>query len=1746
MFTRVRSYLAVIMFILAGFKIFAQPVAGFNILAPSSNCNPAVYSFINTSTGAGLTYHWNFGVFPGINSIFENPSTTYLNCGSYVVKLLVTDSTGHTDSIEQTINIRCSPNARFTTSSAIGCVPVSIGFTSTSDPGSGTIANYIWDFGDGSSGSGPNPSHTYDVTGCKNVTLIVTNTYGCESDTTINNVLCIYTPPTGDFTASVQTVCSAPGIINYQASASGGTAPYSYNWLFPGGAPNFSSAANPVIEYSASGTYSATLVVTDAHGCSDTITKSNHISIPIDSANFVLNNGLYCAPATFNVSGTSPGNPLSWHWSVSPSATLSHATSQSTSVTLPDSGSYTICLSTTYTGGCTAQQCKSVTVQSSPVAHFGVSGTLNTCVLPDVITFIDSSSGSNLTYSWSFPSGTPATSTSQFPAPVNYSVCGNYSASLTVTDGAGCKSSVTKSNFLHLACNTASFAVSPSGGCLPLTSYFNSSASTGNPVAWYWDFGDPLSGNADTSTLQNPSHTYNTAGCYTVTLTTTNALGCVSVSQIESAVCCGFKPHANFSGNPPVNCANKPFFFTDSSTNTYAYTTYVWDFHDVPPYINESNQANPEYTYYDIGTYDITLIVSNYGCADTITKDNYVQTIVPIASPKAIKNCHNPLSVTLDGTASEGAQIYQWIILGGTPDSANTAIVTATYPGPGDYNVSLYVKNDSTGCDDLESIVVHITGTGAQFTGSPLHGCAPLQSCFSVTASGVISYNWQVTDSAGTFDTTASVSSPCFKFNNAGLYNVQLIVADTFGCMDTIYKPDYVSVSKLAVNFSGAPLKGCAPMLVAFTDSSTDIDAGIAKWSWNFGDNASGASDSSHLQNPTHTYHSSGLYSVNLTITDSNGCKTNTLKSNYIQVDKPLVTFTDTSTSSCQGVLTCFTTTTHNAPLSYYWSFGDGDTSSIANTCHLYTAADTFNISLVVTDSLGCTDTVGTTNLLNALITHPDFVASDTASTCPPLLVSFTNLSTGVDSTTKWQWQFGDGQISSLENPFHIYTTAGLFSVTLIISTSSGCKDTLTYIDYIDISGPSAYVSKPPVSGCVPDYTCMSVVSNSTNSYTWNLGDGTVLPGTDSICYTYIRTGTFYPELILNDGIGCIFSLPLGEVDVIGTVADFLVDTNVFCQQETVQFTDSSYGTAAAQSWSWNFGDVASGHNNFSTEQNPSHFFLSPGSYLVKENIVSTDGCVDSTNKIIIIHPSPLVSIISESTSCSSDSVRFTGVVTSPASINNVVWNFGDSVSGASNISNLQNPAHDYQVAGTYQINFSVTDSNGCTAQSNTAVTIHQTPKSLFSAFDTCITLQPIIFINNSQYADNYLWSFGDGSSASQPDPDHTYADTGVYQVRLITANSFCSDTFSIPVQIFSVPVAAFSLSATALCGPNANFDIVNHSTNATSYAWNFGDSIFSNLANPVAAYHSSGHYNILLVATNTGGCVDTAEQAITVYPTPNIEALGIEPAEGCQPLPVSFNVQASNAAVYTWNFGAGAGAVSSSSASINYTYADTGTYTVTLTATSINNCSDTLVLPDTIKIHVMPVAAFDTVINSSGYPYNGTVSFINRSKNANNYLWYFGDGTTSTDTNPTYEYARIDSYSVLLIASTQYGCVDTAVAQIYVIKKALYAPNALQPEFKGTENLVKVWKPVGIGLRSYRAQIFDKWGELMWESDSLSETEPVDAWDGTYLGKPCEEDVYVWKINAVFLDGTVWEGMNYKPDEGGGTKNIGSVTLIR
>ena len=1508
-------FLAALLSLFVSFQASAQVTASFSANLPSPACNPAVVSFTNTSTGAApLSYQWNFGVYSGTNSIFTNPSTTYLSCGTFTVSLIVTDNNGVSDTTTQDITINCSPTADFSVSSNTGCAPFDVVYNDNSVPGSGTIQTITWDFGDGYLGNGDGVTHTYTVIGCNTVTQIVTNSFGCTADTTIGSLICVAQQPTLTVSSPNATSCAAPFTTTFDANISGGVGPFIYDWTFQNGTPATDSSTNPSVEFSAAGSYDVSLTVTDVNGCTATATANNYVNVAANTIDISANAFEGCAPFQFDFTGVTNNTPQSYSWSVTETGQTSSG--QNASFTFNTPGTYTICLDVDFSGGCTAQKCTTVVVHAPPTAAFAVSGNAPTCIRPSQLTFTNNSTGDTLSYSWSFPGGSPASSTDSIPPIVTYVSCATFSASLIVTDINGCTASDAQNNMFTITCPVADFNVDITGGCIPLTVSFSDS-SVGSPVQWEWDFGDGSTGSGS-----NPSHTFTTEGCFTISLITTSAEGCKDTVTYTDLVCAGTPPDVAFTSNPPVACADEPISFTNNSTNIFPYTTYSWDFVGVPPYDEMSTLMNPTYIYNDTGWFDVTLIASNYGCNDTLTIDNMEHILPPVAIIQLSRTCAQPLVITLDGTQSLGADTYTWVIPGGNPSTATTPTVTVTYTTSGNYSASLYVTNDTTGCDNQATINIPVRDVEAEFTGSPLQGCATLNSCMTNQSLDAVSYQWLVTNNAtGATVTTSTQTNPCFSLSNAGVYDVRLIATDMFGCRDTILKPAYITVWRPTAGFYGTPLTGCTPLFVQFTDTSFATTSTIVSWSWNFGDPASGVNNTSTLQNPTHTYNNPGFYNVSLTVTDNHGCTRSLTKSNYVHAVQPNADFVLNNTSVCSGAITCLTNASSGSSLTYAWDFGNGVTSTSSAPCVTYTDTGWYDVTLVVTDSYGCTDTTVKQNYIDVTFPEASFIADTTNSTCPPLIVTFQNTSFGGVS---YQWQFGDNSVSSATSPTHIYNQAGSYDVTLIVTNAAGCVDTLVLQDYIVIGGPQATVAAPITSGCAPLQTCFQAFSSTTISYTWNFGDGTVTTGADTICYTYTQPGTFNPELIVDDGLGCIYALPIGQINVGGAMASFIIPSNDLCGPGSITFQDQSTSPFGITSHAWNFGDPASGAQNTSTSTNPTHYFANAGQYIVSLTVTSADGCVSTSQDTVNILDLPLAAFASNDTIvCLPAQIQFTDSSYSAAGIAQWSWDFNDG-----NTSNQQNPLHDYLAAGTYNVTLTVIDSNGCSDNTTLALTVNP-PVTIDAGPDQALCIGGDSVQLAAVGAASFAWSPATGLSATNI--SNPFAAPAVTTTYTLYSASFsgCDGTDTVVVTVNTPPqidtVEAYG-EVCALSNGQA-WATVNGGSFPYTYLWSNGstDSLVTNLT-------GNSIYNVTV--TDAGGCSTSSLVFVDAVGPPFISQTVVNETCGNANGSISVTVPVGMPPfTYLWNTGATDDFLTNLSA---------GSYSVTVTDGM--NCTSSIV----------------------------------------------------------------------------------------------------------------------------------------------------------------------------------------------------------
>jgi hypothetical protein len=223
------------------------------------------------------------------------------------------------------------------------------------------------------------------------------------------------------------------------------------------------------------------------------------------------------------------------------------------------------------------------------------------------------------------------------------------------------------------------------------------------------------------------------------------------------------------------------------------------------------------------------------------------------------------------------------------------------------------------------------------------------------------------------------------------------------------------------------------------------------------------------------------------------------------------------------------------------------------------------------------------------------------------------------------------------------------------------------------------------------------------------------------------------------------------------------------------------------------------------------------------------------------------------------------------------------------------------------------------------------------------------------------------------------------------------------------------------------------------------------------------------------------------------------------------------------------------------FVFDSTGNYTVMLAVADTNGCADTIT--QQVKVDPSPSSAFDFTDNVDEI--QGQLQFTNGSTGGTEYYWDFGNGETSYRESPLITYQEDGTYQIMLVTVSGKGCQDTAFSTYEMIFKGLYVPNAFAPG--GSVQSTRLWKPVGVNLAQYLAEVYDSHGAKLWSSSMLdNKGTPVEGWDGSFNEKPCQQDVYVWKITAVFRDGSVWYNKDVGEHKGLTEPVWGTVTLIK
>ncbi len=463
----------------------------------------------------------------------------------------------------------------------------------------------------------------------------------------------------------------------------------------------------------------------------------------------------------------------------------------------------------------------------------------------------------------------------------------------------------------------------------------------------------------------------------------------------------------------------------------------------------------------------------------------------------------------------------------------------------------------------------------------------------------------------------------------------------------------------------------------------------------------------------------------------------------------------------------------------------------------------------------------------------------------------------------QWKWKFGDGTVSSDQNPVHVFPASGYYNVTLIVFNIN-CSDTITKIIYIK---PSPICNFSYIPECLGDP--VSFINQSTFAagtitvFKWDFGDGSTNVYLQNPSHAFATSGPFQVELEIETDNGCRDQYSQQLMPVIDPSATLTYVAS--CNNTEVSFNAlPTYSCGPIVSYIWNFGDGSPAENI----QNPTHQYPSTGAYTVNLTLTAMNGIVANISLSIIVPEYPVVNF-SATPACNLEPALFADQSTvANGSIIGYEWYFGDGTFLDGN----QNESHIYPTEGNYNVMLKVTTDHLCIDSITNLVSIWELPVSDFNA-DLLSGCEPLAvpLHSTSSIGDGWIeqneWLVGLFITETASDP-YLYLMTGLYDVQLIaTSNNGCKDTLVKEnyLEVFPLPNPNFIHSPKPATIYNPEVKFYDITPNVLSRYWDFGNGNFSYQLNPIHLFSGKGVYSVKLFVTSNDGCENSIIKPVEV-----------------------------------------------------------------------------------------------------------------------------------------------------------------------------------------------------------------------------------------------------------------------------------------
>lgn len=621
------------------------------------------------------------------------------------------------------------------------------------------------------------------------------------------------------------------------------------------------------------------------------------------------------------------------------------------------------------------------------------------------------------------------------------------------------------------------------------------------------------------------------------------------------------------------------------------------------------------------------------------------------------------------------------------------------------------------------------------------------------------------------------------------------------------------------VTMSCQPLELTVQYCEGANNAVLTAPAGFNQYAWSTG----ATTPSITIPNPV----TGSAYSCTLTtVTNFGSCSAQV----DVQVEPTVIVPNYTYTQACGQLNVQFTNTStvnNNNIVANMWNFGDNSTSPQFNPNHTYATPGVYNVRLVTYETAGCRDTIIQQVTVKSIPTA-DFNAPNACMLAP---VTFTNASTDlINQAMTYSWDFGDGTpLETAPNPTHIYQNAGTYTVTLIATNLDGC--THTRVRTITV------YPLPPVEAGVDQqlcpYTPMTLSGSGAISYTWNNGAVNATPFIPAVDGKYIVTGT--------DANGCINTDSLMVTFLPSPAVSAGPDVTV-CENTPVTFA----GTGTATSYTWNNG-ITDGQA----------YTPAVGTYQVVVHGYDASNCFGLDTAVLVVNPLPNVNAGPDQVICQGSAATLAG-------------------SGAASYAWDNGVTDNVPFSPTSDLTYTVTGTSaaGCTNTDQVTVSI-EAPVifAITTGLEPACEPHTAMIFNHSAGTPsvNTQWVFGDGNTLSSINDTVTnlYENQGCFDLSITSTTALgCVWSQSYPgfICVYPNPHANFTANPGVISVIAPESDLINSSTGATQYIWDFGDG--TEVSNEFSPTHTfvvdpEQNFSVTLVAISEHGCVDSITKVI-------------------------------------------------------------------------------------------------------------------------------------------------------------------------------------------------------------------------------------------------------------------------------------------